>query len=163
MGFSRQEYSSGMPFPFPVDHIMSDLSTINLCLGWPHTAWLSFIELDKAVVHVIRLASCLRLWFQSVCPLMPSLSAYPRTCFLLPWMWGISSWLLQQSVGAGLYFRHGVAPPGHHPWPRAWGGSSRPLPLTSDNGVAPLAMLVCHLQARLQQYVNHELPDVQWF
>ena len=29
------------------------------CLGWPHMAWLSFIELDKAVVHVIRLASCL--------------------------------------------------------------------------------------------------------
>ena len=28
-------------------------------LGWPHTVWLSFIELDKAVVHVIRLASCL--------------------------------------------------------------------------------------------------------
>ena len=26
--------------------------------GWPHTAWLSFIELDKAVVHVIRLARC---------------------------------------------------------------------------------------------------------
>ena len=25
----------------------------------PHTAWLSFIELDKAVVHVIRLAGCL--------------------------------------------------------------------------------------------------------
>ena len=23
-------------------------------LGWPHMAWLSFIELDKAVVHVIR-------------------------------------------------------------------------------------------------------------
>ena len=23
-------------------------------LGWPHTAWLSFTELDKAVVHVIR-------------------------------------------------------------------------------------------------------------
>ena len=46
------------------------------CLGWPHTAWLSFTELDKAVVCVIRLASCLWLWFQSVCPLMPSLSAY---------------------------------------------------------------------------------------
>ena len=28
-------------------------------LGGTHTAWLSFIELDKAVVHVIRLASCL--------------------------------------------------------------------------------------------------------
>ena len=25
-------------------------------LGWPHRAWLSFIELDKAVVPVIRLA-----------------------------------------------------------------------------------------------------------
>ena len=33
-------------------------------LGGPHMAWLSFIELNKAVVHVIRLASFLRLWFQ---------------------------------------------------------------------------------------------------
>ena len=32
-------------------------------LGWPHPAWLSFIELDKAVVHVIRLISFLWLWF----------------------------------------------------------------------------------------------------
>ena len=31
-----------------------------ICLGWPY----SFIELDKAVVHVIRLASSLWLWFQ---------------------------------------------------------------------------------------------------
>ena len=50
-----------------------------VCLRWPHMAWLSFIELDKAVVHVIRLASCLWLWFQCVCPLMPSLSAYHLT------------------------------------------------------------------------------------
>ena len=50
-----------------------------VCLRWPHTAWLSFTELDKAVVCVIRLASCLWLWFQSVCPLMPSLSAYRLT------------------------------------------------------------------------------------
>ena len=28
-------------------------------LGWPYTAWLRFIELDKAVVHVIRLVSFL--------------------------------------------------------------------------------------------------------
>ena len=27
MGFSRQEYGSGLPFPFPVDHILSELST----------------------------------------------------------------------------------------------------------------------------------------
>ena len=35
-----------------------------------------FTELDKAMVHVIRLAGCLWLWFHSVCPLMPSLSDY---------------------------------------------------------------------------------------
>ena len=28
MGFSRQEYYSGLPFPSPVDHILSDLSTM---------------------------------------------------------------------------------------------------------------------------------------
>ena len=50
-----------------------------VCLGWPQTAWLSFSELDRAVVHVIRLASCLWLWIQCVCPLMPSLSAYLLT------------------------------------------------------------------------------------
>ena len=50
MGFSRQEYWSGLPFPSPVDHILSDLSTMT-CPSrlW---AWLSFIELDKAVVVV---------------------------------------------------------------------------------------------------------------
>ena len=36
--------------PSPVDHILSDLSTGPVRLEWPHTAWLSFIELDKAVV-----------------------------------------------------------------------------------------------------------------
>ena len=45
-------------------------------LGWPHTAWLSFIELDKAVVHVIRLTSFLWLWFQCVCLLIPSCNTY---------------------------------------------------------------------------------------
>ena len=45
--------------PSSADHILSDLSTMTRSLGWPHTAWLSFTESDKAVVHVIRLASCL--------------------------------------------------------------------------------------------------------
>ena len=57
-GFSRQEYWSGLSFPSTVDHTLSDLSTMTRRLGWPHMAWLSFIELDKAVVHVIKLASC---------------------------------------------------------------------------------------------------------
>ena len=48
-------------------------------LGWPYMAWLSFTELDKTVVHVIRLASFLWLWFQSVYPLMLCLSAYCLT------------------------------------------------------------------------------------
>ena len=79
-------------------------------LGWPYKAWLSFPELDKAVVHVIRLASFLWLWFQSVCPLRPSIHANrltgvsltldmgylfmaaPAKCSRcpLPWVWGIS-------------------------------------------------------------------------
>ena len=48
-------------------------------LGWPHTAWLSFTELDKAVVRVIRLAGFLWLWFQCVCPLMPTCNTYGLT------------------------------------------------------------------------------------
>ena len=79
MGFSRQEYWSGLPFPSPVDHILLDLLPWPVCLGWPYMAWLSFSELDKAVVHVIRLASFLWVWFQCVCPLMPSRNTYCLT------------------------------------------------------------------------------------
>ena len=38
MGFSRQEYWSGLPFPSPVDHILADLSTMTQPFGQPHTA-----------------------------------------------------------------------------------------------------------------------------
>ena len=56
MGFSRQAYWSGLPFPSPVDHVLSELSTMTL-LSWvaPHGMAHSSIQLDKAVVHVIRL------------------------------------------------------------------------------------------------------------
>ena len=50
MGFSRQEYLSRLPFPFPVDHILSEPSTMT------HPSWVAlqdmvhgFIELDQAV------------------------------------------------------------------------------------------------------------------
>ena len=76
--------------PSPVDHILSDLSTMT-CLGWPHRTWLSFIELDKAVVRVIRLASCLWLWFQCVSLWYPLSVPTISLGFLLPWTWGISS------------------------------------------------------------------------
>ena len=58
--FSRHEYGSGLPFPSPVDHFLSDLSTMT------HLSWValhgmahSFIELDKGVVPVIYLISFL--------------------------------------------------------------------------------------------------------
>ena len=80
--------------------------------GWSYMACCSFTELDKAVVHVIRLASFLRLWFNCVCLLMPSHNTYRLTwvsltldvgylftadpakhsCCSLPWMRGVSSW-----------------------------------------------------------------------
>ena len=52
MGFSRQEYWRGSPFPSPVDHILSDLSTMTRPSCVAPRAWLSFIDLDKAVVLV---------------------------------------------------------------------------------------------------------------
>ena len=121
IGFSRQEYWSGLPFPFPVDHILSDLSTMPARLGWPHTAWLSFIELDKAVFHVIRLASCLWLWFQCVCPLIPSLSAYHLTWVSL-------------TLDMGSLFTAAPAKHSRFSLPLLWGSSSRPPPLPSGQG-----------------------------
>ena len=49
---------------------------------------------------------------------MPSLSAYCLTVllgFLLPWTWGISSRLLQQSTAAAPYLGLAVAPLSHTP------------------------------------------------
>ena len=73
-------------------------------------AWLSFIELDKAEVLVWLdwLVFCeydfsvSALW----CPL-----ATPTILlgFLLPWAWGISSWLLQQSTAIAPYLGRGVS------------------------------------------------------
>ena len=58
MGFSRQESWSALPFPSPADHVLSELSTMThpslvalLCM--PH----SFMELHKAVIHMIKLWS----------------------------------------------------------------------------------------------------------
>ena len=41
-----------LPFPFPVDHILSDLSTMTRPSWVALQAWLSFIELGKGVVLV---------------------------------------------------------------------------------------------------------------
>ena len=103
MGFSRQEYWSGLSFPSPVDHILSDLSTMTRPSWVAPGAWLSFIEWDKAVVRVIRLASCLWLWFQSVCLWCPLTTPTILLGFLLPWVyregddWGRDGWMASRT------------------------------------------------------------------
>ena len=97
-----------------------------VCLGWPHTAWLSFIELDTTAVlwsdwlvfHDYGF-SVSALW----CPL--ATPAILLGC-LLPWMWGISSRLLQQSAAAAPYLRQGVSSHSRPSWPWTWSSSSRP-------------------------------------
>ena len=76
MEFSRQEYWSGLPFPSPVDHILSDLSTMTRPSWVALQAWLGFIELGKAVVLVWLdwLVFC-----ECVCPLMHSCNTYHLT------------------------------------------------------------------------------------
>ena len=133
MGFSRQEYWSGLPFPSPVDHIVSDLSTMPTHLGWPHRSWLSFIELNKAValVWLDWLVFCEYSFSVSAlwCPL-----ATPTVLFgfLLPWMWGISSRLLQQSTAAAPYLGQGVSPHRCPSWPKSSGkDKSKPQQATT--------------------------------
>ena len=50
--WGSQGKNIGLPFPSPVDHILSDLSTMARPSWVAPRAWLSFIELDKAVVLV---------------------------------------------------------------------------------------------------------------
>ena len=89
MGFSRQEYWSGFPIPSHVDHILSDLSTMTHPSWVAPQAWLSFIELDKAVLLVWLdwLVFCDYGFIVSAfwCLLATSTVLLG---FLLPWTWG---------------------------------------------------------------------------
>ena len=71
MGFSKHEYWSGLPFPSPVDHVLSELSTMT-CPSWValHGMAHGFFGLDKAVVHIMSLVNFLWLWFSSFGPQM---------------------------------------------------------------------------------------------
>ena len=126
MGFSRQEYWSGLPFPSPVDHILSDLSTWPVCLGWPHAAWLSLIELDKTVVLWSDWLVFCDFGFRVSALWCPLTTPTILLGFLLPWTWGVSSRLLQQSVAAASYPGRGASPHGRPSWPWTWSSSSRP-------------------------------------
>ena len=111
MGFSRQEYWSGLPISSPVDHILSGLSTMTHPSWVAPRAWLSHWVRQGCGPSVIRLTSFLWVWFQFVCPLMLSCNTYhltwvsltlgvgylfmaapaKRSHCSLPWMKGISS------------------------------------------------------------------------
>jgi len=94
-------------------------------LGRPHRAWLSFIELDKAAVL---------LWLDWLDFCDSGFSVSALWCHLasptilrgspLPWTWGISSRLLQQSTVTAPYLGRGISPHCHHSWPWTWNSSS---------------------------------------
>ena len=101
MQFSRQEYWSGLPFPSPVDPILSELSTMT------HPFWValqgmahSFIELHKAVIHVFSLVVVVQLlshiWLfvipwtaahQASLSLTISWSLLKLSLVSFPWLW----------------------------------------------------------------------------
>ena len=71
MGFSRQEYWSGLPFPSPVDHVLSELCTMT------HPSWVALHGMAHSSIELDRLWSMWSVWlvfcdcgFHSVCPLM---------------------------------------------------------------------------------------------
>ena len=67
------------------------------------------------------------MWFQSVCLLMLSLSAYRFTLFSLILDVGYLLRLLQQSSATAYFLGHRISPHSHHYWPWMLGISSRPL------------------------------------
>ena len=89
MGFSGQEYCSGLPFPSPVDHILSYLSTMTRPSCVAPWGCLCFIELEKAVVLVWLDCLVFCDYDFSVSALW-CLLATPTILlgFLLPWAWG---------------------------------------------------------------------------
>ena len=157
MGFSRQEYWSGLPFPSPVSTFCQTSPPWPAHLGWPHMVWLSFIELDMPVflVWLDWLVFC--EYGFSVSALLQHLPSYlgsltlgmkylfmaaPAKCSRcsLPWVNALPD--LQREVAPlgppapeqPPLLGRGVASPCHRPWPGTPDGCSRPLPLASDVG-----------------------------
>ena len=116
MGFSRQEYWSGLPFPSPVDHILSDLSTMTRPSWVVPWAWLSFIELDKAVVLVWL------DWLVSVCLSSDALLQHLPPYFGFSYLGrGVSPHGCSSKVQPLLLTLDEVVSPHHRPsWPSTW-------------------------------------------
>ena len=115
-------------------------------LGRPHRAWLSFMELDKAVVLVWLdwLDFCdsgfsvSALWCRLATPTI-------LRGFLLPWTCGISSRLLQQSAATARYLGRGISPHCHHSWLWMWSSSIvPPVPIQPPLHGRVVAVLIIH-------------------
>ena len=127
MGFSRQEYWSGLPFPPPGDHILSELLTTT-CLPWValHGKSHSFfteshkpLHHDKAVIHeeegcpnLCTLRSFSRIeafqWWQSQFSDLSWVSIFTSTrvykislCPLILWIWALLYFCEPSSVPRG--------------------------------------------------------------
>ena len=107
-------------------HILSDLSTMTHPSWVAPRAWLRFIELDKAEVLVWLdwLVFC-EYGFSVSALWSPLATPTVLLGFLLPWVWGISSRLLQQSAANAPYLGQGVSPHCRLSWPSTWDSSSR--------------------------------------
>ena len=64
----------------------------------------------KLLLEVIRLTSFLWVWFQLSALWCPIATPTVLLGFLLSWMWGISSRILQQSAATDPYLGQGVSP-----------------------------------------------------
>ena len=64
MGFSRQEYWSGLPFPSPVDHVLSELSTMT------RPSWVALHGMAHGFTEWSDWLVFCDCSFHSVCPLM---------------------------------------------------------------------------------------------
>ena len=156
---------------FRLSALWCPLSVPTVWLGWPHTAWLSFTELDK-------LWSMWSDWLVVCdCGFSPSALWRPLSTCCLPWVsltlnQGISSRLLQQRAVAAPYLGRGVAPLSCHPWPWTWGSSSLPLlrhrsrcsfvwiPVFNSMGYTPTSKLLgwnCHCFSEKLHHVTFPL------
>ena len=109
MGFPRGEYWSGCPFSPPMDHLLSELSTMTCpnypILGGPswHGSWLYWVTQDFVelhfVIHVVILVSLLWWWFCSGscgiidlafsdCPLKDEIRGLYKIPDGRDWLWG---------------------------------------------------------------------------
>ena len=89
-------------------------------LGWPRRAWLSFIELDTTVVLGSDWLISYDCGFSVPALWCPLTTPTVLLEFLLPWTWGISSRLLQQSTAAAPYLGPGVSSHGRPSWTWMW-------------------------------------------